>query len=613
MHRGFMCLFPDPVGGVSGTNPTPVKTTSNKGKDAEDLAAKNKNTTENILVFSNYDSNKNDKVNYSEANSNSLFTRQNISSIQPNEQKLTQEQKNKIIKMALSNFDPIKKFEAGVKKFNQAAQHKEIPPEENGKANQGDIDAAARGLDNDVRTAASTMSQQANEQMIQGYLKAVREAQEQFISDQNSANNLDMSDDKMNDIINGSKDKPKEYDSSAAKNTKTSTEVYSSYDVNPKDTNVNANEMSSYFRYENTTKLAGTQETQTAVANHFGKDYAQNMFNNEIDKFNEHIGTKEIKSENNKNISDKITKATKELNKKAEKAAIKANKAANQQVNQTYQNMLDQAIAQQMAKGSITVDKDNPTKPPEEGTKKDAPAGAERNLRNDEVRSDYDSNKDGFARYNDTRVQEQLRTDIKLESLRSEYKGKDDKGFSIDQAFDNVAVKLNENAIATVKAGVDVKAQLDKQISGKINTLKTEGDNAVKTAYSQLQAKSASPSNTGSGGGSNVNLFNEISDLFNISIGADGSGDIDTSDVPSNEGTITGTSGKRTATNGVYKVQAGEKFGDIANDFGIKPEQLYADNRTAIANLAKSRGAESYKDYLKQDLAGLELKIRPKK
>lgn len=512
MHRAVMHIFPvDGVGAGGGNIPQQIQTDPKKGKDAAEFAKDNQNTVQKVSVFSNYDTDKNENVNFKEANSNSLFARQDISQLKPNldnynipDAGIKQRFETQITKLALSKFDPAKKFEAALKSFNVKVEATSVnQTKDNGEDNTQAINNAARELDNTVRTEAANVSKTANETMMQGYMQAMREAQEQFMSDQNSAEGLNISDDEMNSKINGTKQADAK---EGAENTKTKTTVHSSYDIQPKDGNITYNEMKdTHFAFNDTTSMSGDAATKKAVSEHFGEGYAQKLFENEVSKFSAKIGTVDIDSADNKDISKKITKATQELNQKAEKAAIKANNAANTKVNAEYQKQLDKATAQQIAGGKIADDVKTQIedKKPEETQQRD--------LKNGEVRSKYDNNKDGYATNRDSDVMAKFNsntptTGLNADGFEKEVIDSAGKTFA-NQREDIIKTAtsgFSENAIDKASSADSIDQKIEAAISGKTSAI----NDALQAAYTKAlndakaAAGKAKPADNTGGAGS---------------------------------------------------------------------------------------------------------------
>ena len=350
-----MNIFPEV--GLNPSGGSPVQ--SQKVNDDQQVQKQNVNTEKTVTVFSNYDSNSDKSVNYSEANANSLFTRgdfSNNTAANLNSQ-VSAEVKANIQKMALAKYNPANAFKNILSNFNSKTGSEKLTFAD-GNVNQSKVNEQAKALDQKAISDAKTASTKANNEIFAKYNEALNAAFAEYTASNGETGDVS----KINtDDAKGQKANAKEFDT--AKNTKEKTEIdaFSTYDNN-KDKHVKYDEASSKFNISNEinnlkpTNMGDTKSLD-AVKKMTGLDVTQ-MFKEQLASFNVKTGKETLKFEGKVNDSEVKAKIA-EMDKKADAAIDKANRNANAKVAKNYTEALDKAYKQFVASGANMTQPDS--------------------------------------------------------------------------------------------------------------------------------------------------------------------------------------------------------------------------------------------------------------
>ena len=343
-----MNIFPEVGLNVSGGSSVQPQ----KVNDEQQEQKQNVNTEKTVTVFSNYDSNSDKSVNYSEANNNSLFTRGDFSkntAANLNSQ-VSAEVKANIQKMALAKYNPTNAFKNILSNFNSKTGSEKLTFAD-GNVNQSKVDAQAKALDQKAITDAQTASAKANKEIFDKYNEALNTAFAEYTASNGETGDVS----KINtDDAKGQKANAKEFNN--AQNTKEKTEIdaFSTYDNN-KDKHIKYDEASSKFNISNEinnlkpTNMGDTKSLD-AVKKMTGLDVTQ-MFKEQLASFDVKTGKETLKFEGKVNDSEVKAKIA-EMDKKADTAISKANQNANDKIAKNYTEALDKAYKQFVASGA---------------------------------------------------------------------------------------------------------------------------------------------------------------------------------------------------------------------------------------------------------------------
>ena len=343
-----MNIFPEV--GLNPSGGSPVQ--QQKVRDDQQEQKQNVNTEKTVTVFSNYDSNSDKSVNYSEANANSLFTRGDFSNNTAAhlDSNVSAEVKANIQKMALAKYNPANAFKNILSNFNSKTGSEKLTFAD-GNVDQSKVNAQAKALDQKAISDAKTASTKANNEIFAKYNEALNAAFAEYTASNGETGDVS----KINtDDAKGQKANAKEFDT--AQNTKEKTEIdaFSTYDNN-KDKHVKYDEASSKFNISNEinnlkpTNMGDTKSLD-AVKKMTGLDVTQ-MFKEQLASFDVKTGKETLKFEGKVNDSEVKAKIA-EMDKKADAAIDKANRNANAKVAKNYTEALDKAYKQFVASGA---------------------------------------------------------------------------------------------------------------------------------------------------------------------------------------------------------------------------------------------------------------------
>ena len=343
-----MNIFPEVGLNPSGGSPVQPQ----KVRDGQQEQKQNVNTEKTVTVFSNYDSDSNKSVNYSEADANSLFTRGDFSNNTAAhlDSNVSAEVKANIQKMALAKYNPANAFKNILSNFNSKTGSEKLTFAD-GNVDQSKVNEQAKALDQKAISDAKTASTKANNEIFAKYNEALNAAFAEYTASNGETGDVS----KINtDDAKGQKANAKEFDT--AKNTKEKTEIdaFSTYDNN-KDKHVKYDEASSKFNISNEinnlkpTNMGDTKSLD-AVKKMTGLDVTQ-MFKEQLASFDVKTGKETLKFEGKVNDSEVKAKIA-EMDKKADAAIDKANRNANAKVAKNYTEALDKAYKQFVASGA---------------------------------------------------------------------------------------------------------------------------------------------------------------------------------------------------------------------------------------------------------------------
>lgn len=185
MRFNIMNLFPDMnVSGAGGNNPNQVKSSGEKEE-------KKKPVTVNI--FSTYDTDKNQQVNYTEAKSNSIFGEMaDFNSMEPknvtvpsartriiSDTNLDSSALSAIRNKAIEKYNPINKFNEILETFSSKTGVKQVTFED-GIEDSRLITNERTQMDSIARQEASSLTHNTNEEVMRMYQEKLNEAMQEY-------------------------------------------------------------------------------------------------------------------------------------------------------------------------------------------------------------------------------------------------------------------------------------------------------------------------------------------------------------------------------------------------------------------------------------------------
>ncbi|MCM1264569.1 MAG: LysM peptidoglycan-binding domain-containing protein [Candidatus Gastranaerophilales bacterium] len=345
MRFGLMNLYPD---AVQGTGATPAAnqdyTLSKLPDDKKDQV----NRSISQSVFSNYDGNKNEKVNYDEANSNSLFANAQKKldyEAQLNNRVSDATAKTNIMNNVLGKFNATEVFNNLLKSGfgNIDAKKVDITNAEGDSAKlQQDVNAKAKELDGIVNKAVEDKIKTANEQLATKFNEAINKAIDNYKD--NPEVNFNQNDVNNNTAaLNGTGDgtvKGKEFDK--AQNTdEFKATVYASYDGN-KDESVKAKD--GEIKIASIQEIIGNKLSNIGSDTNLAKAIQQDItatYNTEVESYSIDSGSKDVKGKTQTELKSNQDKAIAKLNDKVKSGQAKADKNLEKAITKAFDKAYD--------------------------------------------------------------------------------------------------------------------------------------------------------------------------------------------------------------------------------------------------------------------------------
>lgn len=362
MRRGFMNMFPNMIGPELFQHSF-GREDNGKKNEPQKTPQSSANAQINVSVFATIDKDKNAKISFEEAKTNSVFGQDNVSAgLKPSaEQQQILKKGNigfkfdgKLDNYLKSSFNNIKGNLSNIQKsFTYESQ--EVA---NSKAD--DRSAAEKELNGIVDAQLRSANANANTALMNAYQEALNKAVEQ------AQKNIEKEQAKAGESENGDKIKDNttvepeaQVDPNSLKVADTDSKgnkinqkvekstIASSYDTG-KDGTVDYTDMESKFqnKYNNRVQImTSNEDALKALGGKEGVEKQGNeMFTEALGSFNKHVGTKDMKISTDQERA-KAAKYADSLNRKAEAAANKAIQDANKNVYTSLQRQVNQTIS----------------------------------------------------------------------------------------------------------------------------------------------------------------------------------------------------------------------------------------------------------------------------
>ncbi|MCD8377852.1 MAG: hypothetical protein LUB59_03595 [Candidatus Gastranaerophilales bacterium] len=316
----------------------------------------NQESTVTKTIWSNYDSDKNDAIKYDEANSNSLFSRCDLSGLTASNIKADGLNVDTAAIQKKAGFNAITKFAELLNNFNSQTGSTTLTFED-GKVNESKVNKAAQQLDQKAISDANSASQTANEQLANAYQTALNEA---YTALSESTESKETGSEGETSGLDGEKADAKEFDKAQNVETK----YYADKDKDANSSVVYGEASSDFSKLKNSFKdmaptNAAGEVKDLKIIKQLANFNVDTAYHNNVSNFNFNSGS-------TKNQSDVA-----EMNQKVENAIKDAADKANSSVETLYQEALNKAYTDYTALGKDGVkDKIDQLKTEEKAAKK---------------------------------------------------------------------------------------------------------------------------------------------------------------------------------------------------------------------------------------------------